>query len=135
MKKILYFTLIISFFGCYDDVQNNNCFQNFLPPITLELNNPQLNKVLTPGGSTFIEGGLSQILLYNQNGRTFKAFDTKCPNNDCDTQMTFNGLTLKCPCDKSEYSILDGSLQKGKSNCPAREYTVSKNGSILRITN
>jgi len=134
MLKIYCVCLLSLLMSCTDTFQENTCFQNFLTPINLDLNNPQLNNVLVPAGYVFINGGISQILLYNENGSSFKAFDTRCPNNDCATQMTFNGLTLKCPCDESEYSRLDGSLQRGNSACPAREYTVTKNGSAIRIS-
>ena len=50
--------------------------------------------------------------------------------------MSFNGFLLKCSCDGSEYSILTGEpWPRGTEGCFAREYTVSENGSSVRISN
>ncbi len=50
--------------------------------------------------------------------------------------MNFDGsLKLKCPCDNSEYSIIDGSPQTAGNIHFAREYKVILNGSTLNIRN
>ena len=122
--------------SCEENVRLNTCFQNFISPVSLDLNNPQLNGVLTPTGFTEVSGGLQGIILYNGATLGYKAFDRKCPNFDCETPMSFDGLHLKCSCDDSKYSILTGEPSaQNKSDCFAREYTVSQNGTSLRISN
>jgi hypothetical protein len=51
--------------------------------------------------------------------------------------MTFDGsLKMKCPCDASEYSIIDGSPQSAGNLHFAREYRVNVlNSSTINITN
>lgn len=121
--------------SCTDNTRLNSCFQNSISSFTIDLNNPELIGLLTPTGYSEINGGMQGIILYNGATLGFKAFDRKCPNFDCSVPMSFDGLRLKCSCDESEYSILTGQpLSEGKGNCFAREYTISENGSSLRIS-
>ncbi|AUC86209.1 phosphoribosylaminoimidazole carboxylase [Polaribacter sp. ALD11] len=130
----LFFTLI--FYSCEDNTRISSCFRNSIATVPLDLNNPQLNGVLTPTGSAKITGGMQGIILYNGATLGYKAFDRKCPKFDCNTPMSFDGQRLKCVCDDSEYSILTGEpLPQGTDACFAREYTVTRNGSSLRISN
>ena len=136
IRKTLLLNIIILFSSCEDNTRINNCFQNSISPVSLDLNNPQLNGVLTPTGFSEINGGISGIILYNGATLGYKAFDRKCPNFDCTSPMSFDGLYLKCDCDDATYSILTGEPTSSESNtCFAREYTVSQNGTSLRISN
>jgi nitrite reductase/ring-hydroxylating ferredoxin subunit len=136
MRKIIFLFVLTVFFSCEDNTRVNECFQNSISPINLDLNNPQLNGVLTPTGYSEVNGGLAGIILYNGATLGFKAFDRKCPNNDCSSPMSFDGQRLQCPCDDSEYSILTGQpLTEGSNSCFAREYNVTQNGTSLRISN
>ena len=136
LKKITVLFLVFSMFSCEDNTRINSCFQNTIAPVSLDLNNPQLNGLLTPNGFAEVPGGLQGLILYNGATLGFKAFDRKCPNFDCNTPMSFDGFRLKCSCDNSEYSILTGEpLPQGTEACFAREYSITQNGSSLRITN
>lgn len=137
MKKCFFLLLTILFFNCANNTPAENCLPNITISINTDLNNPSNINVQTPGGSAILNGGSKGILLFNINGSSFVAFDLICPNNDCSSPMIFeNGLTLKCTCDNSEYSVhLGGAPQTNDSNCPAREYRVLKNGTSIRITN
>ncbi|WOC39470.1 phosphoribosylaminoimidazole carboxylase [Polaribacter sp. HL-MS24] len=135
MKKYLFLFVLIIMVSCTDNTRLNSCFQNSISSFTIDLNNPELIGLLTPTGYSEINGGMQGIILYNGATLGFKAFDRKCPNFDCSVPMSFDGLRLKCSCDESEYSILTGQpLSEGKGNCFAREYTISENGSSLRIS-
>ena len=135
MKKYLFLFVLIIIVSCTDNTRLNSCFQNSISSFTIDLNNPELIGLLTPTGYSEINGGMQGIILYNGATLGFKAFDRKCPNFDCSVPMSFDGLRLKCSCDESEYSILTGQpLSEGKGNCFAREYTISENGSSLRIS-
>jgi len=137
MKNSLFVWILILMLGCADNTQVENCLPNISISTTTDLNNPSNIGLQTPGGFTILNGGAKGILLFNINGTTFVAYDLICPNLDCSSPMVFeNGLTLKCLCDNSEYSVhLGGSPQTNGSNCPAREYQVLKNGTSIRITN
>jgi len=130
----LFFTFFL--FSCDNYTSYNSCFENTIATVSLDTNNPGLLGVLTPTGYAEVNGGLQGIILYNGATLGYKAFDRKCPNFDCDTPMSFNGFSLKCDCDGSEYSILTGEpLPQGTEGCFAREYSVSENGSSIRISN
>ena len=138
MKKILFFLFTISFISCEE-----NDPQDILPEvkvnITISLNLPQYLELQTPSGWAYTNGGLRGILVLNTGIGTppFKAFDRACPNNDCPAPMNFDGsLKMKCTCDDSEYSIIDGSPQTSGHKQFAREYKVNvSSGSILNIRN
>jgi hypothetical protein len=107
--------------------------------VTLNLDLPQYVNLLTPTGWAYTNGGLNGIVIQNTGigNPPYKAFDRACPNNVCQTPMSFDGsLKLKCSCDDSEYSILDGSPQTSGNNNYAREYRVTLvNSRTINITN
>ncbi len=138
MQRILLLCFTLLFFAC-----EKNETIDYLPKIkvseTINLNLPQYQNLLTPSGSVYTNGGLKGILIqYTGIGSPpYKAYERACPNNDCNSPMTFDGsLKMKCSCDLSEYSIIDGSPQtKGFGNF-AREYRVLVlNSTTLNITN
>ncbi|WP_086031241.1 Rieske (2Fe-2S) protein [Tenacibaculum holothuriorum] len=141
MKKVFYFLLCVSVLSCGSDITTNSCFQNTIAPITLDLSNPQLNGLITPNGTATIAGGLKGIVLFNKGtGGSFTpyvALDRECPNRDCAAPMIVNAPILECSCDGSKYSLLNGSLVSGESDCSggARRYTVIQNGNSIQITN
>lgn len=141
MKK-LFFILVIAFLvSCGDNIVENNCFRNSIQPLSFDLNNPQLNGLLTPNGSVEVNGGMNGIVLFNKGtGGSFSpyvAIDRKSPNRNCSKPMIVNPPILKCSCNGSTYSMLDGSLISGENDCNggARVYTVTQSGSALQISN
>ncbi|CAM1371994.1 Rieske (2Fe-2S) protein [Tenacibaculum xiamenense] len=141
MKKILLTLFIGAFVSCGDSVVENNCFNNSIQPLSFDLNNPQLNGLLTPNGSAIVNGGINGIVLFNKGtGGSFSqyiAIDRQSPNRDCGTPMIVNPPILECPCDGTKYSMLDGSIISGENSCAggARVYTVTQSGSTLQISN
>jgi nitrite reductase/ring-hydroxylating ferredoxin subunit len=137
--KTLFFFLFLGFLNCSNHQDLNNCIQSLPLNYTTDLNNPELINVLVPGGFVELSGGSKGILLINVNGNEFVAYDKLCPVNDCDTPMNFErGIVLKCQCDQSEYGVgkgIGGAPQTDGFICPAIEYSVKKNGTVLRITN
>ena len=137
LKKTVLFFGLLCVLSCVENNLPANCLLQFPVSLTTDLNNPQLNNVQTPGGFADLTGGSKGIFLFNINGSDFVAFDKLCPQNDCNAPMTFEkGLVLKCSCDNSEYSVhFGGAPQTDGFECPAREYKVTKNGSVIRIGN
>ena len=137
--KTLFLCTFLCFLNCSKNDDLNNCIQSLPLNYLTDLNNPQLLNALVPGGFAELPGGSKGILLMNVNGNEFVAYDMLCPVNDCDTPMTFErGIVLKCQCDLSEYGVgkgIGGAPQTKGFICPAIEYRVIKNGSVLRITN
>ena len=138
-KKLLLFITVLTFFNCSNNENLGNCIQSLPLNITADLNNPQLINALVPGGFAELSGGTKGVLLLNVNGSEFVAYDKLCPANDCNQPMTFErGIVLKCQCDNSEYGVgkgIGGAPQTNGFVCPAVEYRVIKNGTVLRITN
>ena len=138
MQRLLLLCFIVLFYAC-----EKNETIDYLPKIkvseTINLNLPQYQNLLTPNNPVYTNGGLKGILIYNTGSTPkYKAFERACPNNDCNSPMTFDGsLKMKCPCDLSEYSIYDGSLQPERTGGNfAREYRVLVlNSTTLNITN
>ncbi len=138
MRKIFFLMILLLSISC-----EKNETIDFLPKImvneNINLNLPQYQKLLTPSGWVYTNGGLKGLLIQSTGigSPPYKAFERACPNNDCNSPMTFDGsLKMKCPCDLSEYSIIDGSPQtKGSVNF-AREYRVLVlSSTALNITN
>ncbi|NLP57422.1 hypothetical protein [Lutibacter sp. B1] len=138
MRKIILLLVAISFLSCEKN-DTNDSLPDVNVDITVNLNLPQYIDLQTPSGWAYTSGGVKGIVIYNMGtgNPPYKAFDRACPNNDCNSPMTFDGsLKLKCPCDNSEYSIIDGSPQTKGNKHFAREYRVNVlNSSALNITN
>lgn len=136
------YSLLLSFLLIFMSCEKNDTI-DLLPKksvnIIIDLNLPQYIELQTPSGWAYSAGGLRGIIIQNTGigNPPYKAFDRACPNNDCNLPMVFDGsLKLKCPCDNSEYSIIDGSPQTAGNNQFAREYRVSViNSNTLNITN
>jgi len=139
IKKTLIFFSFLILLNCSSNDDLTNCIQSLPLNITTDLNNPQLINALVPGGFVELTGGSKGVLLMNVNGSEFIAYDKLCPADACSTPMTFDGsFTLKCNCDGSGYGVgkgIGGAPQTDGFICPAIEYRVIKNGSVLRITN
>ncbi|WP_159950050.1 Rieske (2Fe-2S) protein [Polaribacter septentrionalilitoris] len=140
IKKALLFITFLTILSCSNNENLQNCIQSLPLSITADLNNPELISALVPGGFVELNNrGEKGILLINVNGNEFVAYDKRCPASDCNQPMTFErGIVLKCQCDNSEYGVgfgIGGQPQTNGFVCPAIEYRVIKNGTVLRITN
>ena len=137
MRKLFLLFLIILHFSCEKN-EVNDILPNVPVNIIINLDLPQFIKLKTPPNWEYAKGGINGILIQS-TGLTpaYKAYDRSCPNNDCTSEMVFDGsLKMKCPCDNSEYSIIDGSPQTAGNSHFAREYRVTEiNPSTLNITN
>lgn len=138
MRKLFLLLVLVVFYSCEKN-DTNDILPDVFVDETINLNLPQYIDLQTPSGWAYTNGGIKGIILQNTGigNPPFKAFDRACPNNDCATPMTFDGsLKLKCSCDNSEYSIIDGSPQTAGNIHFAREYRVNViNGSTLNIRN
>jgi len=141
MRKFLLLCLLIFTFSCEKN-DTDDLLQEADVNVVIDLNLPQYIDLQTPTGWEYTTGGsdgLKGILIQNTGigNPPYKAFERACPNNDCGQPMEFDGsLKLKCECDDSEYSIIDGSPQTEGYNLSAREYRVLQTSpSTLNITN
>lgn len=138
MNKLFLLLIAVLLFSCEKN-DTNDVLPDIFVDETINLNLPQYINLQTPNGFAYTIGGIKGIVIQNTGigNPPYKAFDRACPNNDCATPMNFDGsLRLKCPCDNSEYSILDGSPQTAGNSHFAREYKVIVlNESTLNIRN
>lgn len=137
IKKVLFVILVFLYFGCTNNTDLGNCFPKSQISIVKNLSLPELNNARVPGGFViFPNEGIKGILLLNTSS-DFVAYDLFCPNNFCESPMTFDGnFTLTCSCDGSKYSVglaLGGTPQTSDFDCPAIEYSVFRNGNLIRI--
>ncbi len=139
MRKILLLSLFAIFYGCSNNPVENVCFGNFTVSETINLDLPEFIDLQVPGGWAYANGGIKGIIVYNQ-GTQFKAFDRLCPeqnpSSSCSQMIVDNNLRMVCPCDDSEFNILNGAPLTEGIDCFANEYLVENlGGSILRISN
>lgn len=133
-NPVINILLLISLISCTTSDDGNTILPNVPVNETVFLNTTIDLQVI--GGSAIISGGIAGIIVYRLSSDQFLAWDRACPHispKQC-SAMTLNGLLMVCPCDNSEFSILDGSPQSGTS-FSARQYRVIKNGETLIITN
>ena len=138
MQKFFLLLAFALFFSCEKN-ETNDVLPDVFVDETINLNLSQYINLQTPSGFAYTNGGIKGIVVQNTGvgNPPYKAFDRACPNNDCAAPMNFDGsLKLKCPCDNSEYSIIDGSPQTAGNSHFAREYKVIVlSSSTLNIRN
>lgn len=137
MKSIFFVLLCIIFSGCGSNDDGNTILPNTPVNVNLNLNLPSNQSLLFNNGSVYVPNhGIKGIIVFRFSNADYRAWDAACPHispSNCST-MTINGVKMLCPCDNTEFSILDGSPLSG-TKYAARQYRVIKNGNILTITN
>jgi len=91
-----------------------------------------------PGGSMYFTGGVNGVVVYRIGEiEGFSAFDRACPYDwdDPDEPRVWveNGITLKCEKCGSIFNILDGTVIKGPSKYPLKQYYTNYDGYQLRV--
>jgi nitrite reductase/ring-hydroxylating ferredoxin subunit len=79
--------------------------------------------------------GVRGIIVFNNSGKDYSAFDAACPNqalSSCST-MTIKGINAICACDNAEYSLFSG--QSAGKQYPLKQYRVEVNGNMLHVYN
>ena len=139
MKK--YFLLLIAFptlFSCSSNSTNNNNpnLPNYSVNLDINMNLPQYSNLKFVSNAVYISGqGVRGIIVFNNSGTTYNAFDAACPNqalSSCST-MTINGIYAVCACDSAEYSLFSG--QAAGKQYPLKQYRVEVNGNLLHVFN
>ena len=125
MKKLIFSFAFLIFLSCGSDSVVNNCFPGITLNETVNLSNPEFINIQVPGGSTITTLQGRRVIIIRRTTSEYKAFDLQCPEGGCSSEMTFDGLKLKCSCDNKEYNSLNGSPIDG-NGCFALEYIVRK---------
>ena len=123
---------------CVNNTQQNDCYLFITVNESVDLDLPQFIDLRVPGGWVYTNGGFQGLIIHN-NGVGFKAFDRLCPKQhaaSCSQMVVVDDFRMLCPCDASEFNILNGVPLTQGVTCVANEYLVENlNGSLLRITN
>ena len=140
MKKVFFaFITILILSNCSTESQNNDILPYVQVNQSVDLSLPEFVDLNVPGGWAYGNGGIKGIIIYNINGRQFKAFERAAPHlqpSSCSQMIVENTIIMKCPCDDSEFQIINGAPRTKGITHSAREYLVTNlNGNILRITN
>ncbi|WP_395051271.1 Rieske (2Fe-2S) protein [Flavobacterium sp.] len=139
MKK--YFLLLIAFpmlFGCSTNSLNNNNpnLPNYPVNVNINLSLPEYSNLKFVSNAVYIPNqGVRGIIVFNNSGTTYNAFDAACPNqalSSCST-MTIKGINALCACDNAEYSLFSGQCT-GKQY-PLKQYRVEVNGNLVHVYN
>jgi nitrite reductase/ring-hydroxylating ferredoxin subunit len=129
------FVLLILSVGCMKD---NSGIPNVIidiPPISLQ--NPEYSRLLSPGASAFLEGGIAGIVVYN-TGNGYVAYDrcsTVNPEKRCAVELDETGLNLIDPCSGGKFDLATGFTSKAPSKHALKRYHVTVSGAILYIRN
>lgn len=137
-KSVPFLFIFFWFLSCESDDQ-----KNLLPYIivneTINLTNPEFINLQVPGGWAYANGGIKGIIIYNLNGSLYKAYERSCPQilpSPCSQMTVEQSFKLKCPCDQSEFNILNGTPLTPNINYIVREYKVTViNSNTLKISN
>ena len=140
VQKAVLFLVFLFFLSCSDDSNDPN---QILPNVpvneTIFLNNPEFINLQVVGGWAYAQGGISGLILYHSGINNYLAFERSAPHlspQACSQMKVVNGLVMVCPCDQSEFNILNGAPLTEGVNYPARQYRVQVTGnSTLIITN
>ncbi len=97
--------------------------------VTLDLTGSVAKRVAEPGGFLHIDA--ADMLVVNVNG-TIRAFSAICTHQGCEIRDFQNNL-FTCWCHGSQFDT-DGQVVRGPASSPLPEYTVERNGNIVRIT-
>ena len=134
----LFLSLILIIQSCKKNESHPN-IPNVYVNLYLDINSTQYIELNSVGGYVYLTGGYRGILVYRVSVEDFIAFERTCPydpDKDCARiEMEPSGLTTVDSCCMSRYLILDGSVLRGPSTIPLKQYRTSFDGNILHIYN
>ena len=145
MKLKYKFTIYSTFFvlfallhgGCK---KRKNTVIPYIPVnIYIYPSDPNFNKLNTPGGWVYLNGGSRGIIVYRRSNEEFVAYDRHCTydtENACgQVEVTSTQITAIDSCCMSEFVLTDGSVVKSPASAPLQPYQVNYNGNELHIFN
>ena len=140
MKKILALACVF-LFSCNPDgnTSSNPYLPNVRFSIDINTNLPAYNSlkfVSNPVRITDAGVGVKGIVVMKVGEGAYNAFELSCPSHDpsaC-SQMTINGINVKCACEDYEYSLYSGGSANGGSY-PLKFYRTEVMGNNIRVYN
>jgi nitrite reductase/ring-hydroxylating ferredoxin subunit len=124
MRKIFILLALFSFLTSCEK------HSDLLPDIAVDewvyLNNPSNIALQSPGGWTYINGGLKGIIIYRYSDKEFKAYERSCPHlspSQCSKAEVVENILVECPCDGAQFLLVSGEPST-ISQYPLKNYTV-----------
>jgi nitrite reductase/ring-hydroxylating ferredoxin subunit len=116
--------------------------RNPIPNVSFEVTIPKTTLVQMGVNSSMIynggtPGGVKGIIIYKKGDNEFVAYERLCPNypnDECSLNID-NSITATCPCCKSKFSLVFGSVMEGVAKHALKEYQTTFNGNYLYIMN
>ncbi len=107
--------------------------------VQIDPNSTMYLELNTIGGWVYLTGGYRGILVYRLSNEDFVAYDRACPYEPYETAaiitMDASGITCSDLHCGSQFNIVDGSVIKGPSTMPLKQFYTYYDGNILLITN
>jgi len=133
-NKLQWIVVAVLMIGSYQSFS-----QLAFPPVTVNLNYPQYQRLKLDGGYVYIEGaGLRGIILYRASENAYIAYERACPHHpeaSCAVvQVDGSTLFMIDHCCKSSFNFSDGQPTGGPAQRPLIRYAVELTGTTLKIT-
>jgi hypothetical protein len=126
----LRFAAIVLFMAMFD---NSNAQASF-PPVTINLNYPQYQRLRLDGGYQYVDDvGMRGVIIYRLDETTYIAYERLCSFED-DAIVSVDGSGLFMKGCQSTYDFSDGSPTGGLARNRLLKYRTSLEGNKLLIT-
>ena len=142
LSKIFFLLFVLlagaEFFSCKKR-GDNSVIPNVPVDIYIYTTDPVFFNLQVAGGWEYISGGSRGILIYRASNSDFMAFDRHCPympENTCgQIEVSATNVSAIDSCCDSQFSIIDGSIQKGPAAMPLKQYQTTFDGTVLHVYN
>ncbi|MCX8492169.1 MAG: hypothetical protein ORN54_13990 [Cyclobacteriaceae bacterium] len=126
----LRFAAIVFFMAMFE----NSYAQASFPPVTINLNYPQYQRLRLDGGYQYVDDvGMRGVILYRLDETTYIAYERLCSFED-EAIVSVDGSGLFMKGCQSTYDFSDGQPTGGLAFRPLLRYRTSLTGQTLVIT-
>ncbi|MGB0390710.1 MAG: ubiquinol-cytochrome c reductase iron-sulfur subunit [Salibacteraceae bacterium] len=136
--KLSLVLLALPFFSHCSKNNPNTVIPNVFVDVQININEPSAFDLGPIGGYLYLNGGSNGLIVYRADLNEFKCYDRHSPHNVddwCQVSVDSTGFVLQDPCSGSEFSIFDGSILKGPSTIPLKQYPTTFDGTYILISN
>ena len=137
----IFFTLIILIAFNISCGDKNTVVPHVYVHFELDLNQADMQDLISIGGYVFVTGGHRGIVIYHNSVDEFSAYNRSCtyhPNEECRVGDSDKWGTLICDCCDSEYFLFNDAIPiKEPATIALQKYRVTYNqgAQILTVTN
>lgn len=137
--KHLLILLIPVLMACKKDKENTQV-PRIPTDVTINLNLPEYNALINPGGWVYVNGGSRGIIVYRLSTDEFTAFDRHCTYRipeGCRIDVQDGTIAKDEECCESEFEFISGTPVSGPAEAALQRYNTLFNPSnnLLRIFN